>query len=279
MKILVNDISLFTRIEGTGYPILIMHGGLGADHTTMLSLLPLAKHYQLIFYDHRANGRSTGSVESITWKNLTADAEALRMHLHIKQWAVLGHSFGGFIALEYVLRYPDSISHLILLDSGGDPQNQNADYELNKRGCSARTIKTARRFYHGDIKQNAFLKSMLILGKQYYSHPSILLLVKEAINGLRIRINPSACIHGFKTLLSGWSVMAQVDRIKAPTLIVAGKDDFLFPPHHQALLASRIKGSKLVIVEAPGHLAHVEKPSLVIGIIKGFIDQNRYRNG
>ncbi len=49
----------------------------------------------------------------MTWANLTADAEALRQALGFKQWAVLGHSFGGMVALEYALRYPDSLSHLL----------------------------------------------------------------------------------------------------------------------------------------------------------------------
>jgi proline iminopeptidase len=56
----------------------------------------------------------------MTWENLTADADTLRKSLGFDKWAVLGHSFGGKVALEYALRYPNSLSHLILLDTGGD---------------------------------------------------------------------------------------------------------------------------------------------------------------
>ncbi len=49
---------------------------------------------------------------SMTWENLTADADALRQHLGFGKWAVLGHSFGGHVALEYALRYPDRVSRL-----------------------------------------------------------------------------------------------------------------------------------------------------------------------
>jgi proline iminopeptidase len=72
----------------------------------------------------------------MTWENLTADAEALRQELGFERWAVLGHSFGGMVALEYALRYPASLSHLVLLDTGGDswwPQ-QNAAALLARRG-------------------------------------------------------------------------------------------------------------------------------------------------
>jgi proline iminopeptidase len=72
----------------------------------------------------------------MTWANLTADAEALRQALGFKQWAVLGHSFGGMVALEYALRYPDSLSHLLLMDTCGDARwvQQNAAEVLAKRG-------------------------------------------------------------------------------------------------------------------------------------------------
>ena len=74
----------------------------------------------------------------MTWENLTADADALRQKLGFETWAVLGHSFGGHVALEYALRYPDSLSHLVLLDTGGDSRwaQQNAPELLAKRGFS-----------------------------------------------------------------------------------------------------------------------------------------------
>ncbi len=56
----------------------------------------------------------------MTFENLTADADALRRRLGYQRWAVLGHWFGGYVALEYALRCPGSLSHLVLVDTGGD---------------------------------------------------------------------------------------------------------------------------------------------------------------
>ena len=90
----IRGVSLFVRVIGQGYPLLMMHGGPSLDHTTLLPLLPLADQFTLIFYDHRCNGRSDGGeVTSMTMENLTADADALRQTLGFDQWAVLGHSF------------------------------------------------------------------------------------------------------------------------------------------------------------------------------------------
>ena len=117
----VRDVSLFVDVIGRGYPLVLMHGGPGADHWTLLPFRHLADSYSLIFYDHRCNGRSVGApVSSMTWENLTADADALREQLGWERWAVLGHSFGGHVALEYALRYPRRVSHLVLLDTGAD---------------------------------------------------------------------------------------------------------------------------------------------------------------
>ena len=102
----IRDVSLFVEVSGQGPPLLLMHGGPGADHWTMQPFRQLSDRTTTVFYDHRCNGRSTGApVDSMTFENLTADADALREVLGYERWAVLGHSFGGHVALEYALRY------------------------------------------------------------------------------------------------------------------------------------------------------------------------------
>ena len=137
--------SLFAQVIGQGYPLALMHGGPGADHISMLAFRPCADQFTLILYDHRCNGRSgNADVSTMTWDNLAADAEALRQTLGFEKWAVLGHSFGGMVALEYALRYPQSLSHLLLVDTCGDTWwvQQNAPNLLAKRGFSPATVET-----------------------------------------------------------------------------------------------------------------------------------------
>jgi proline iminopeptidase len=117
----IRDVSLYVKVMGQGYPLALMHGGPSLDHTTLMALQLLADQFTLIFYDHRCNGRSEGAeVSSMTFENLTADADALRQALGFDQWAVLGHSFGGNVALEYALSYLQGLSRLILMNTGGD---------------------------------------------------------------------------------------------------------------------------------------------------------------
>jgi proline iminopeptidase len=95
------------------------HGGLGLDHTHLHPWLdPLGDVLRLVYYDHRGNGRSDGPFQK-TWTHadLTADAEALRRELGLGRMVLLGHSYGGFLALDYAVRYPDLLSHLILVST------------------------------------------------------------------------------------------------------------------------------------------------------------------
>jgi len=78
-KMSIRGVSLYVDVVGHGDPLLLMHGGPGLDHVSLTPFRRLADRHTLIFYDHRCNGRSTGApVTSMTWENLTADADALR---------------------------------------------------------------------------------------------------------------------------------------------------------------------------------------------------------
>ena len=121
----------------------------------------------------------------MTWENLTADAEALRRRLGFERWAVLGHSFGGHVALEYALRYPASLSHLVLLDTGGDQRSaqEHAQQLLARRGYGPRTVELARRFFNGQIAPHEMMPALLRFGGAYYHDPSLVLLAREMLHG------------------------------------------------------------------------------------------------
>jgi proline iminopeptidase len=271
----IRDVSLFVEVVGHGYPLLLMHGGPGADHWTMLPFRRLADRFTLVFYDHRCNGRSTGApVESMTWENLTADAEALRERLGFERWAVLGHSFGGKVALEYALRYPDSPSHLVLLDTGGDSRwaQEYAPELLARRGYSPKTVRLARRFLNGQIEPQEFFPDLLRLGKAYDPYLSLPQLVRGLVQGQwRSKLRPEALIFAAPHLLKGWTVMDRLGEITVPTLVMAGRDDFIFPPEHQAELAGGIPNAQLRIIERAGHNPQSERPAEVMDALSDFI--------
>jgi proline iminopeptidase len=276
----IRDVSLFVKVMGQGYPLVLMHGGPSLDHTTLLPLEPLADQYTLIFYDHRCNGRSEGAVAStMTMDNLTADADALRQELGYDQWIVLGHSFGGNVALEYALRYPQRLSRLILMNTGGDQwwANHNAPELLAKRGFSAEAVEAARHFYNGQVTVEDYLPTFMKFMKAYSYHsslleqPGIVTLAMKFGLGPPMKIRPEALIFGYGHVMQGWTVMDRLDEIHVPTLVTAGRYDFLFPPEHQAILADRIADARLELIECAGHNPQLEEKDVTVGIIRSFL--------
>jgi pimeloyl-ACP methyl ester carboxylesterase len=273
-RIPIRDVSLHVDVVGHGYPLLLMHGGPSADHWTLSAFRRCADQFTLIFYDHRCNGRSWGApVSTMTWENLTADADALRERLGFEQWAVLGHSFGGHVALEYALRYPDRLSHLVLLDTGGDGRwgRQNAPELLAERGYGPEKVELVRRWFHGEFAPREYFPIFMRIGGAYNHHPVLGPARVVLHGGWRSKMQPEALIFAGRHLMKGWTVMDRLGEITAPTLVVAGRDDFVFPPDCQRELASGIPNAQLKIIERAGHNPHDERTAEVMRAVRDFI--------
>lgn len=116
----VNNTDLYTKKIGNGPPVIIVHGGPLLDHSYLLpALSPLAEKHTLLFYDQRLSGRSAGEVDSadISIDAFVEDIEALRTSFSFSEVHLLGHSWGGFLAMQYALRYPENLRSLALLNS------------------------------------------------------------------------------------------------------------------------------------------------------------------
>ena len=270
----IRGASLYVKTIGHGYPLLLMHGGPSLDHTSLLPLEPLADQFTLIFYDHRCNGRSEGAdVSSMTWENLTADADALRQELGFDKWAVLGHSFGGNVALEYALRYGQNLSHLVLMNTGGDQRwvRKNAPELLAKRGFSASAVEAARRFYSGQVTPESYQRTVMKFMTGYFYHFNPLTTALGMLKGPQTVYRPEALIQGYGQLLDGWTVMDRLSEIHTPALVLAGRYCFLFPPEHQAILADRLPHAKLELIERAGHNPQMEQPAETLRAIREFL--------
>ena len=270
----IRDASLFVEVIGHGPPLLLMHGGPGGDHWTMLPFRRLAGEFTLVFYDHRCNGRSTGApAESMTFDNLTADADALRERLGFERWAVLGHSFGGHVALEYALRYPDRLSHLIMLNSGADSRwfRENAAKLVAERGYGPRKAELVRRWFHGDFAPQDMFRILLRLGPIYNPHMDLFATARMMFVERRSKLAPDALIFAGRTLHDGWSVVDRLGEIKTPTLVIAGRDDFVYPPECQQELVAGIPNARLLFIERAGHNPHEERTAEVMAAVRTFI--------
>ncbi|HZD55118.1 MAG TPA: alpha/beta fold hydrolase, partial [Anaerolineales bacterium] len=96
-------------------------------------------------------------------------------------------------------------------------------------------------------------------------------LVHDVVFGPHVKFRPEATIFGFSQLYTGWTVMDRLSEINIPTLVLAGRHDFLFPPEHQAILADRIPNARLELIERAGHNPQTEQQVVTIEIIRSFL--------
>jgi proline iminopeptidase len=155
------------------------------------------------------------------------------------------------------------------MDTGADAWwvQHNAPDILAKRGYRASTVQAARRFYNGQLKPDEVLKTIWKFAGAYFYRVSPLAL----LSAFRIKRRPEAHVFAFSRLLTEWTVMNRLPEIDVPTLVCAGRHDFLFPPEHQAILADRLPHAQLEIVECAGHNAHDEQTGAVLTIMKRFL--------
>ena len=212
-----------------------------------------------------------GSGPSMTWDNLTADADSLREKLGFERWAVLGHSFGGHVALEYALRYPGRLSHLVLLDTGGDSHwaRDNAAKVLATRGHSPKKVELVRRWFNGEFAPEECSRSSCGSGARTSIRraSACTALMSGAAGGQssgrgphlrRPRAHP------------GLDVMDRLGEVRAPTLVIAGRNDFVFPPECQLELVAGNPNARLRIVERAGHNPQLERPDDVMDSVRAF---------
>jgi proline iminopeptidase len=120
-KVPRDGFDLYYRSLGAGEPVLILSGGPGDDCDYLLPVASdIAKYAHAILLEQRGTGRSLLPRVDKSTMNLARsleDFEALRAHLNVQRWTVVGHSAGGILAMDYAAAYPDRVDKLILLDT------------------------------------------------------------------------------------------------------------------------------------------------------------------
>lgn len=104
------------KLDGPRMPIVLLHGGPGGTHTSLLDALALADERAVILYDQLDSGRSDRPGDPGNWtvQRFTDEVDAVRRALGVSRWHVLGHSWGGTVALEYGARRPSQLAGLVL---------------------------------------------------------------------------------------------------------------------------------------------------------------------
>jgi len=278
---LINGVRIYYKIIGNGDPIVILHGGPGLGHNYLFPHFKrLAKNYRVIFYDQRSSGRSTGheNPSGITMANFVEDLEELRSTFALPKLNILGQSWGGLLALNYAIRYPEKLKTLILLESAGASSeyisqfHQNVENRLTvKAKEELQTIGFINR--HGERIGNSFNKYLFLYFQAYFYDQN--LANKLYIDYFDDEMARKGLLSSerFADYLQDYDLFEALNKISCPTLIIHG--DFDPIPFHQIQRIHRnIAGSEFVLLQQCGHFAHIEKSKQCFDTIENFLNKH-----
>ena len=273
---------LFCRDVGHGEPIVVLHGGPDFDHTYLLPELDrLAGSFRLVYYDQRGRGRSARGVrlEDVSLQSEIDDIDRVRGRFALESVAVLGHSWGGVLAMEYAIRHPDRVSQLILLDTGPASADDWRRFraELARRRPAdveaMRAIASTAAYARGDLEAEA---------AYYRIHFRIAVRSPDHLELLVARLRSNFTEHGVvlaraiehrlyeeTSVSANWDLFPALRRLDVPTLVLHGEDDFV-PVEFAARIAEAVPGARLSVLPGCGHFTFLEAPELVFEEVARF---------
>ena len=273
MEINLNDVTLYYRIKGFGDPALVMHGGLGADHTTFLNsgFNKLSNQLELIYYDHRCNGRSSfPEIETLTHENLAADAENLRIALDHKNLTVIGHSYGGITGMEYALRYPENLRRLILITTTPSGTGLGEARKIAETRAPHLMDAVDKMLGGNCATDDEFIELLTILAPLYFKDFH---LFEDEFSEVAKDMVPNAAAfrHSFSELLPKYDLREKLANINVPVLILCGRHDWITPVSQSKILNKKIHNSELVIFENSGHWVYIEEEELFLNTVNEWL--------
>jgi len=245
----INNTKIYYKVFGKGMPLLFVHGGMGLDcsYFEAPSVLNLVKHnIQVILFDQRGHGRSQRcNEEYYTHKLWVSDLKQIIKKLKLKKTNLVGHSYGGWIALEYAVTQPKSLERLILVDTHVGP----VDIEgIPKYGNNKEMIERGRKFwpksFFGRNKHWNVFRRMIQSYKPFNSAYH-----REAKN---------------------YDVRKKLSKIEAKTLVICGKNDSFFLERSKKFV-KKIKCAKLKVIPNCGHYPFIERPEIFTRIVTSFL--------
>ena len=276
---------------GTGSPLVVVHGGPGADHSYFLPyLLPLARTHRLIFIDERGSGRSQRLEDTslYTVEAMVEDVEDVRQALKLGKISLLGHSYGGVLAQAYALKYQQNLTHLILNSTFPSTRQMNEVLAREKAQMPPDKMKRLNELEAGGLfgKGEAWEHgrypaeyAQLAWGPGYFPFlygarpdPTYDPMGQETGTSWEL-YRAMWGEHGEFIIDGNLKSVEYVDRLSSidvPTLIMAGNHDECDPSLSLEMHA-KIAGSQLVILPNSGHMNFVDQPDLWQTAVEDFL--------
>ncbi len=273
----INGVKLFVKEIGQGEPVIILHGGPGLFHDYFLPhMKKLAKNRKLIFFDQRGNGKSWMPVtaDTYTLRNLIEDIEGIRKFYKLEKVNLMGHSFGGFLAMHYAVKYPEHIKSLVLMNSAPASSELMMRAIINKqtRYTKEDTAALGELMGSGEfLKANPEIvgKFFRIAEKYSVSDPKFLDAVFAVPFTENTAKNMLMINQLSRQIFFKYDIFDLLPRIECPTLIIHGLEDFI-PMESSKRIQKSIRDSELIILKNCAHYPFIETPDQLFPLLEDF---------
>jgi 3-oxoadipate enol-lactonase len=261
-KAFVNGIEIAYKVEGRGDPLLLIGGYTMVKEAWQELADRLSPHFTVITFDNRGVGQSTVPQEPFTITDMARDAAELMGQMGISSAHVFGISMGGLIAQLLALDYPHKVGKVALGCTTHGGREAVAP--------SPQVLELLAKAADPNIppEEAVRMRVPFLFGPGFLEEKRD--LVEKWVE-MAVRYAPSPKgAEGQMRALSRFNSRERLSDIRCPVLVITGSEDRLIPPENSELLAKRIPGAKLHMVEGAGHLFFVEKPDEVSQILKEF---------
>ncbi len=276
----VGDTRLHVVERGEGFPVLVLHGGPGLDHHEFGDYLdPLTDHYRLVLVDQRSQGLSERTDPS-TWtlKRMAADVTALAEAGGYGHYAVLGHSYGAFVALQHAVDY------------AGEPGGTIVSCGIPSKRFLAEIAAALEAFEPAELREQVAAswkaeesvetpeELVRLLHDQmpfHFADPRDPRLAGYAARTAGMVTSPDVLRHMSAAGYGGIELEDSLGDVTHPVLVLAGRHDRAIPVEAAYATAGGLKEAELEIFEHSAHMPFVEEQDRYLAVVRDFLDRVR----
>ncbi len=274
----IDDTRLWLVERGEGFPIVVLHGGPGLDHHEFGDYLdPIADAYRLILLDQRSQGRSDRTPEH-TWtlERMAQDVIMVARYMGLDRFAVLGHSYGAFVALQNAIDFPGMAAATII--SSGIPSMRFMDVveEDLERFEPAELREQVMASWEREATVQTVEEAAALIRDQWpfhFANPRDK-RIEEYVARSSGECAPDVLRHFSVSGYGGIEAVARLPEVTSPTLVLAGRHDRVCTVEAAQVKAGGIAGAELVVFEESGHMAFVEESERYVAVVRDFLDRS-----
>jgi proline iminopeptidase len=278
MRVPVNGIELHVDVRGPAdAPAIFAHHGapgLGTHATPKRAFAPLTDAYRVVTWDARGSGASD-PVPPYTHAQWVADWDALRDHFGDEKIVVKGGSYGGYVALEYVLAHPARVRALILRDTSASRKTEAQ--------AKANALSRAKEFpeitpdmldmvFDGQVPDDATLKRAYAALAPLYDAKTDPKKAAERVASATFRADTHN--QAFAGNLPHFDLTGRLHEIQVPTLVTVGRHDWITPVAASEEIAAGIPHAELVVFENSGHSPQLEENAKWVATVRDFLERH-----